>query len=85
MKAKVLLPWWPRGWESSCQCRGLSFDPWPRKTPHALGQLSPCATSTEAQAPWSLWSAARGVLLAAAGESPRDAKDRAQPKTINSH
>ena len=23
------------------------FDPWSRKTPHALGQLSPCTTTTE--------------------------------------
>ena len=30
------------------KCRGLGFDPWSGKIPHALEQLSPCATSTEA-------------------------------------
>ena len=29
------LPWWYRGQESTCQCRGHGFDPWPGKTPHA--------------------------------------------------
>ena len=35
------------GWESACQCRGHRFDPWSRKIPHAMEQLSPCATTTE--------------------------------------
>ena len=35
----------------ACQCRGHWFDPWPRKTPHALKQLSSCAITTE---PWYL-------------------------------
>ena len=35
------------GWESACQCRGHGFDPWSRKIPHAMEQLSPCATTTE--------------------------------------
>ena len=34
-------------WESACQCKGLGFDPWSWKTPHATGQLSPSATTTE--------------------------------------
>ena len=41
------LPWWHSGEESICQCRGHMFDPWSRKIPHAVEQLSPCATTTE--------------------------------------
>ena len=33
--------------ESTCQCRGHGFKPWSRKIPHAVEQLSPCATTTE--------------------------------------
>ena len=29
------------------KCRGHGFDPWSRKIPHALGQLSPSAPVTE--------------------------------------
>ena len=29
------------------KCWGHRFDSWSRKLPHALGQLSPCATGTE--------------------------------------
>ena len=39
------LPWWLRGKESACQCRRHGFDPWSGKVPHALEQLSPCATA----------------------------------------
>ena len=28
--------------------RGHRFDPWSRKIPHAMGQLNPCCTTTEA-------------------------------------
>ena len=28
--------------------RGHQFDPWSRKIPHAMGQLNPCCTTTEA-------------------------------------
>ena len=45
------LPWWSSGWESVCQCRGNGFDPWSGKIPHAAGQMSPCATTTEAHVP----------------------------------
>ena len=31
----------------ACQCRRPRSDPWPQKIPHALEQLSPCATTTE--------------------------------------
>ena len=41
------LPWWSRSLESVCQCRGHGFNPWSRKIPHAAGQLSPCATTTD--------------------------------------
>ena len=39
--------WWLRGKESTCQCRKHEFDPWPRKIPHAMEQLSPCTTTIE--------------------------------------
>ena len=38
------LSWWLSGKESTCQCR---FDPWSEKIPHAMEQLSPCATTLE--------------------------------------
>ena len=41
------LPWWLNGEESSCRCRRQGFDPWSRKTPHAVEQLSLCITTTE--------------------------------------
>ena len=41
------IPWWLRGKESACQCRRHGFDPWSRKIPHVLEQLSPCTTTTE--------------------------------------
>ena len=41
------LPWWHNGWESACQCRGHSFEPWSGKIPHAAEQLGPWATTTE--------------------------------------
>ena len=42
------LPWWSRGEESACQCRGRGFDPWSRKISRATEQLSPRTTATEA-------------------------------------
>ena len=41
------LLWWSRGYESVCSYRAHGFDPWSRKIPHAIGQLSPWATATE--------------------------------------
>ena len=41
------LLWWSSGEESTCQCRGHGLDSWSRKIPHATGQLSPWATTTE--------------------------------------
>ena len=36
------------GWQPTCQCRG-----WSRRIPHATGQLSPRAATTEAWVPWA--------------------------------
>ena len=41
------LPWWLSGRESACRSRRQGFDPWSRKIPRALRQLSPCATTAE--------------------------------------
>ena len=38
------------------------FDPWARKIPHATGQLSLCATTTEARVLLSPYSATREVI-----------------------
>ena len=40
------LPWWLSGKESACQCTRRGFDLWSGKIPHAMEQLSPCATTT---------------------------------------
>ena len=55
------FPWWLSGKESACQCRGHGFDPWSRKIPRAVEQLSPgarnlqlrspCAATTDVHAP----------------------------------
>ena len=37
--------------ESAGQCRGHEFNLWFEKIPHAAGQLSPFATTTEAVRP----------------------------------
>jgi len=41
------LPWWLSGKEPACQCRRRGFNPWSGKIPHAVEQLSLCATNTE--------------------------------------
>ena len=41
------LCWWLSGKESTCQWRRHGFDPWSRKIPHTMEQLSPCAIATE--------------------------------------
>ena len=49
-KIRVLIPGLPRrlsGKESACQCRRHRFDPWSRKIPHSMEQLSLCATTIE--------------------------------------
>ena len=48
------LSLWLSGKESACQCREHWFNPWSGKIPHAKGQLSLHATTTEApQSPCS--------------------------------
>ena len=47
------LPSWSSGREPACQCRAHRFDSWPGKIPYAKGQVSPCATTTEACTPGS--------------------------------
>ena len=37
------------------QCKGQGFDPWSRKIPHAMGQLSSCAAAAQPTL-WSLCS-----------------------------
>ena len=39
------------GKESASQCRRHRFNPWSRKIPHAMEQLSLCATTTETHTP----------------------------------
>ena len=42
------LSWWSSGSESGIPpCRAQGFDPWSRKFPHAMEQVSPCATTAE--------------------------------------
>ena len=50
------LPSWLNGEESACQCRRQGFHPWSRRIPHAVEQLSPQATATEAHMPYGLCS-----------------------------
>ena len=49
------LPSWHSGKESACQCRRCKFDPWSGKIPHAVKQLSLCATSIDPmfEIPWA--------------------------------
>ena len=47
LKTCIGPPWWPSGEESACQYKGHRFGPWSGKIPHALGQLSPKAATTE--------------------------------------
>lgn len=35
----------------ACQCRECGFSPWSEQAPRAVGQLSPCVATTEAQVP----------------------------------
>ena len=37
-----------QGLRIACQCRGHRFSLWSEKIPHAMEQLSLCATTTEA-------------------------------------
>jgi len=44
----VGLPWWHSGKKSACKYRGHRLDTCSGKISHAMEQLSPCATTTEA-------------------------------------
>ena len=46
------LPWWLSGKESACHWKRHGFNPWSRKIPHAVEELSPCITTMEPM----LWS-----------------------------
>ena len=51
-KTQILgLPCLSSGWESACQWSGHGFHPLSQRIPHASGQLSPCATTTEPASP----------------------------------
>ena len=58
--------------------RGHWFDPWSRKIPHAMGQLNPCCTTTEASTLEPMLSIKRSHHT----EEPKhcSCKDPAQPK-----
>ena len=56
--------------KSACQCRGHGFDLWSGKIPHAVEQLSPWATATEAPAPTAPCSTTREATVM---RSPRTA------------
>ena len=45
-KSICRLLWWLSGKESTCQGRRHRFNPWSRKIPHVMEQLSPCTTTT---------------------------------------
>ena len=47
------------GYKSARQSRGHRFPPWSGKTPRAVGQLSPCATTTDPVL-WGLNTTVRG-------------------------
>ena len=47
LKLSGRLPWWSSGKDSACEHRGHRFNPWSGKIPHAMEQLSVCATTTE--------------------------------------
>ena len=72
------LPWWSSGWEPACQCRGPGFNPWSGKIPHAVRQLSPCATTTEAPVPQSPCTTRNSSPLTTVRESPGAATKSSQ-------
>ena len=43
------LPWWLSGKELACQRRRRELNLWYGKTPHAVEQLDPWATTTETE------------------------------------
>ena len=77
-----LVAQWMRA--SASQCRGHGFDPWSRKILHALEQLSPWATSTEARLRSTRGDAAAMRSPGTAGgrrpHSPQSKEDPVQAK-----
>ena len=41
------LPWWLSGKESACKCRNTDSIPDLGRSPHATGELVPCATTIQ--------------------------------------
>ena len=77
IKAYTGLAWWHSRWESACQCRQHGFNPWSRKIPHAVDQLSPCPTTAEP----TLYSLCATTVEVCMLEGPRAAT--AQPVRCN--
>ena len=74
------FPWWLSGKESACQCRGHGFDPWSRKIPCAMEQLS-CSPEPEPQSPQPLLlSLCATTSEAAAVRSPRSPQPEKSPR-----
>ena len=48
-EAAIGLPWWLSGKEFACQCRRQGFDPWFKKIPQAVEQLSLYTTTIESE------------------------------------
>ena len=46
-RASLVAQWQKKKKKSICQCKRYGFDPWSGKTPYAMGQLSPRATTIE--------------------------------------
>ena len=84
------LPWWLSDKESTCQCRSPRFDPWSRKIPHAMWQLSPWATTPEPvlQSPRAITPEARDLEPHALqqrshrDEKPMHCNQREQPRSL---
>ena len=93
------LPWWLSGKESIYQSRRHGFDPWSRRTPHAVEQLSPCATAlepgirnywtwvatTDEQVPWSLCSVPGEACTATREPPPLASGEKAPAVTKTQH
>ena len=47
LKYDTGIPWWLSGEKSTCQCQRHEFEPWSRKIPQAMEELSPCAKTIE--------------------------------------
>lgn len=76
------------GWGVTLQHRGHQFDSWSGKIPHAVKQLSLCATVTESEL-WSVCSATTDATARVApascsqGKPARQQRRPAQPKPAN--